>query len=80
MLDPTSTKGLSQAVETITAGDSNHEISIVVGPEGGISETELELFEAAGAIRVHLGSDILRTSTAGMAAIAVIESRLGRWA
>jgi 16S rRNA (uracil1498-N3)-methyltransferase len=79
VLDPTSTKGLSQAVEGITADASIREVTLVVGPEGGISETELEQFEAAGAIRVHLGSDILRTSTAGMAAIAVINAANGTY-
>jgi 16S rRNA (uracil1498-N3)-methyltransferase len=54
-------------------------VAIVVGPEGGISESELELLQAAGAIRVHLGESILRTSTAGVAAISVLQSKLGHW-
>jgi 16S rRNA (uracil1498-N3)-methyltransferase len=52
---------------------------VVVGPEGGIDESELSLFEAAGAIRVGLGESILRTSTAGVAAISVIQAALGRF-
>jgi 16S rRNA (uracil1498-N3)-methyltransferase len=54
-------------------------IVLVVGPEGGISPREFEVFEAAGAIRVRLGSEVLRTSTAGPAALAVLNARLGRW-
>jgi 16S rRNA (uracil1498-N3)-methyltransferase len=54
-------------------------IAVVVGPEGGIDESELSLFEAAGAIRVGLGESILRTSTAGVAAISVIQAALGRF-
>ena len=71
--------GLVGAVDSGAEGAARGEISLVVGPEGGISEAELELFEAAGGIRVHLGSDILRTSTAGMAAIAVINAANGSY-
>ena len=64
----------------LTAVDLGEErIVLVVGPEGGISPREFEVFEAAGAIRVRLGSEVLRTSTAGPAALAVLNARLGRW-
>ncbi|MGB4137990.1 MAG: 16S rRNA (uracil(1498)-N(3))-methyltransferase [Microbacterium sp.] len=55
------------------------DILIVVGPEGGIAPEELERLEAAGAERVRLGDTVLRTSTAGPAAIAVLSASLGRW-
>ncbi|MBY0176394.1 16S rRNA (uracil(1498)-N(3))-methyltransferase [Curtobacterium herbarum] len=55
------------------------EIALVVGPEGGIEPSELERLEAAGAVRVRLGDTVLRTSTAGPAALAVLQARLGRW-
>lgn len=55
------------------------EIALVVGPEGGIDGSELERLEAAGAVRVRLGDTVLRTSTAGPAALAVLQSTLGRW-
>jgi len=51
----------------------------VVGPEGGISAEELAAFEAAGARAVRLGPTVLRTSTAGPAALAALALRLGRW-
>lgn len=54
------------------------EILLVVGPEGGISPQEVDRLVAAGATPVRLGSQVLRASTAGPAAIAVI-SALGRW-
>jgi 16S rRNA (uracil1498-N3)-methyltransferase len=54
-------------------------IVLVVGPEGGISPAEFELFYAAGALGARLGDGILRTSTAGPAAIAVLSAKLGRW-
>ena len=55
------------------------EIVLVVGPEGGISDQELGSFVAAGAQPVRLGASVLRTSTAGMAALAVLSARLDRW-
>jgi 16S rRNA (uracil1498-N3)-methyltransferase len=55
------------------------DLVLVVGPEGGISEAELDQFARAGAERVSLGAPILRTSTAGPAAIAVLNTALGRW-
>jgi 16S rRNA (uracil1498-N3)-methyltransferase len=54
-------------------------ITLVVGPEGGVSPRELEAFAAAGARAVRLGPEVLRTSTAGPAALAVLNARLGRW-
>jgi 16S rRNA (uracil1498-N3)-methyltransferase len=55
------------------------DLVLVVGPEGGIDPRELERLEAAGAERVRLGNSVLRTSTAGPAAIAVLSASLGRW-
>lgn len=62
-------------VDLPAAGD----IVLVVGPEGGIAPSEVAMFEAAGATSVHLGDTVLRTSTAGVAAISVLATRLGRW-
>ncbi|MBA8990084.1 16S rRNA (uracil1498-N3)-methyltransferase [Curtobacterium pusillum] len=55
------------------------EIVLVVGPEGGIDRSEFDRLVAAGAVRVRLGDTVLRTSTAGPAALAVLQTRLGRW-
>lgn len=52
---------------------------LVVGPEGGLSEREISALEAAGATAVQLGDTVLRTSSAGPAALAVLNARLGRW-
>lgn len=54
------------------------DVLLVVGPEGGISPEETEAFVDAGARTVRLGSTVLRTSTAGAAAIALLSSRT-RW-
>jgi 16S rRNA (uracil1498-N3)-methyltransferase len=55
------------------------DVVLVVGPEGGIAPDELSGFAATGAVPVRLGDTVLRTSTAGVAALAVLCARLGRW-
>jgi 16S rRNA (uracil1498-N3)-methyltransferase len=57
------------------AGD----LLLIVGPEGGLDDTELAAFTAAGATAVRLGAPVLRTSTAGAAALAALSVRTGRW-
>ena len=73
VLEPTARVALS-SIEV-----DERDIVLVVGPEGGISSHELELLAAAGAEPVRLGPEILRTSTAGPAALAAVAVKLGRW-
>ncbi|HEY0950411.1 16S rRNA (uracil(1498)-N(3))-methyltransferase [Nocardioides sp.] len=54
-------------------------IVVVVGPEGGLTDEEVEAFVAAGAVSVRLGAEVLRTSTAGVAAVAALLARTPRW-
>ncbi|MEJ6619242.1 MAG: 16S rRNA (uracil(1498)-N(3))-methyltransferase [Pontimonas sp.] len=54
-------------------------IMVIVGPEGGISPEELGVLSDAGAGSYRLGQPVLRTSTAGPAALAVLSGVLGRW-
>jgi 16S rRNA (uracil1498-N3)-methyltransferase len=53
-------------------------VAVVVGPEGGLTDAELAALGAAGGSVVRLGSTVLRSSSAGAAALAVIYSRT-RW-
>jgi 16S rRNA (uracil1498-N3)-methyltransferase len=53
-------------------------IAIVIGPEGGLTDGEVVAFRAAGAQAVRLGAEVLRTSTAGAAALAALSMRT-RW-
>jgi 16S rRNA (uracil1498-N3)-methyltransferase len=55
-------------------------LTVVVGPEGGLTDEEVSLFTDAGAEAVRLGAEVLRTSTAGVVAAAALLSRTGRWA
>ena len=55
------------------------DLLVVVGPEGGITDSENTAFRAAGATACRLGPTVLRTSTAGTVAAAILLSRSGRW-
>jgi 16S rRNA (uracil1498-N3)-methyltransferase len=63
------------ACELPAAGD----LLLVVGPEGGITDRELTALTAAGGIVVRLGPSVMRTSTAGAAAAAVVSALTSRW-
>ncbi|ARQ72511.1 16S rRNA (uracil(1498)-N(3))-methyltransferase [Streptomyces marincola] len=55
------------------------DVVLIVGPEGGVAPDELAAFTAAGARVCRLGPTVLRTSTAGTAAAALVLGRTGRW-
>ena len=54
-------------------------VYLVIGPEGGITDTELEIFKSKGGKLVRLGEPVLRSAHAGFAALASIQTKLGRW-
>lgn len=76
VLEPTASVRL-----TAVAADASdrRDVVLVVGPEGGIAPEELSALAAAGARLVRLGDTVLRTSTAGAAAISVLSAAHGRW-
>jgi 16S rRNA (uracil1498-N3)-methyltransferase len=55
------------------------EYSLVVGPEGGIAQPEIEQLTASGFVAYRLGESVMRTSTAGPAAIAAIKTLRELW-
>lgn len=59
--------------------DLNQELTIVVGPEGGFSEQEIEKLSQRGFTPVRFGDSILRTSSAGPAAIACVKLMNGEY-
>lgn len=74
VLEPTALDSLAKL-----APNTPQTIALIIGPEGGIDPQELELFAGAGAKLVRLGDEVLRTSTAGIAAISVIQAGVGNW-
>lgn len=71
VLDPGATTRLSKVpLETSC-------VSLLIGPEGGFSDAELAQVKAAGLTPASLGPRVLRTETAGPAAIAVLQAVSG---
>jgi 16S rRNA (uracil1498-N3)-methyltransferase len=71
LLDP------SAPVSIVGAADSAAAIALAVGPEGGFDDTERKLAESFGYHAASIGPRILRTETAGLAALAVLQSAVG---
>ena len=68
-----------EATAPLSSVPVDRDLVVVVGPEGGVAPDELAAFEAAGAVPVRLGAEVLRTSTAGVAAVSALLSRTSRW-
>ncbi|HEU4390350.1 MAG TPA: RsmE family RNA methyltransferase, partial [Blastocatellia bacterium] len=71
------TAGGRPAVEELDAAVSKRAVTALVGPEGGWSEGEMSLFAERQCRIVTLGPRILRTETAAMVALTVIQNNLG---
>ena len=70
---------VAQLVERTLSDGKPRTVSVVVGPEGGISEQEVADFTKAGAVSCVLGSNILRAATAGPVALSLLSRALGRY-
>lgn len=66
-------------VEVLDTAPVVADVLIVIGPEGGLTDEESNRLVAAGAHLVGMGPEVLRTSTAGAVAAAVVMSRTSRW-
>ncbi len=64
----------SRWIHEISLPNPGDEIMVIIGPEGGISDEEVEIFTRAGGIPVLLSDAILRTSSAGVIALAQLQS------
>ena len=69
-LDTSYVKNISEVLNRDTLCDK---ISIVFGPEGGISKSEEDIIVSNGFERVSLGKNVLRTETAGLYVISIIK-------
>lgn len=69
--------GLKAALTAAAKENGLTEMLLIIGPEGGISEAELELARAAGAVPVSLGHRILRAETAALVALSAIYYETG---
>ena len=74
LLDPDATDSLSAYIPP-----QDRPLVVIVGPEGGIDPRERDLLMDSGAIDLKLGSTVLRTSSAGPAALALLNASMGRW-
>jgi 16S rRNA (uracil1498-N3)-methyltransferase len=75
LLDPDA----PQALPALAGVPGLAEIVLVVGPEGGISPAEAGVLAAAGAVGARLGPTVLRASSAGAIAAALVMTAAGRW-
>lgn len=73
-------EGAAGFADAVTAGPTGERVLVVVGPEGGVSDAELDALSAAGARPVVLGPEVLRTSTAATVALAALGVLTPRWA
>ncbi|GAA2246217.1 16S rRNA (uracil(1498)-N(3))-methyltransferase [Rarobacter faecitabidus] len=76
VLDADAPRSLADVPKPVAPGA---QVWLVVGPEGGIDPSELAEFAAAGAQSAHLGPHVLRTSTAGPAALSALSVVWGLW-
>ena len=74
VLTPNASEGLGKH---LCARSGMTSAAILVGPEGGLTEAEVSLAEMHGFLAAHLGARVLRTETAGVAVLAVLQFVLG---
>ena len=75
ILDPDA----QQSLAGFTPADDSSAFELIVGPEGGLSAQEIEDANGKGWVSVSMGPRVLRTETAPIVALAVLQSRFGDW-
>lgn len=80
VLHPLATTPISHWAEALTSSaEVEGELWVVIGPEGGFTDEEIQTLVVSDAHVLKLGETVLRTSSAGPAALAVLNVALGRW-
>jgi 16S rRNA (uracil1498-N3)-methyltransferase len=78
LVEPRGSSGNQESLTSVPLGDGERDpIVLVIGPEGGWKQEELEVAVSNGYRTVTLGRRVLRAETATLAAVAVLQSRLG---
>ena len=72
-------EGAMTGISQLNLSNNLERIILIIGPEGGISDAEISQLEAAGAVTARLGELVLRSAHAGFAALAAVQSSIGRW-
>jgi 16S rRNA (uracil1498-N3)-methyltransferase len=72
-------EGAMNGISQLNLSNNLERIILIIGPEGGISDAEISQLENAGAVTARLGDLVLRSAHAGFAALAAIQSSIGRW-
>jgi len=80
MLHPTAARTLAHALHALPATSTVTTLALLIGPEGGLSERELEYATQQGFLGCALGPRVLRAETAPLAALAAVQALLGDFA
>ena len=68
-----------EKLSTFLDGKSFERVLLIIGPEGGLTDEEVEAFVSAGGKIVGLGKPVFRSAHAGAAALAAVQTALGIW-
>ena len=63
---------IKNELQKIKLAKSNYKIAVLIGPEGGLEHSEVEILKSAGAKVISLGSRILRTETVALQVSSII--------
>lgn len=77
LLSPDAERSLAQSVAPRSAAPDHRRVVLLIGPEGGLSDQELQLARQCGFRPCHLGPRVLRAETAPLAALASLQTLLG---
>ena len=80
MLHPAATRTLAEALHELSATSAEKALALLIGPEGGLSERELEQAARLDFIGCTLGPRVLRAETAPLAALSAVQTLLGDFA
>jgi 16S rRNA (uracil1498-N3)-methyltransferase len=69
--------GAAQSLTTLAPPTPGGRVELLIGAEGGLAPEEMKLAAQAGFIAIRLGPRILRTETAGLAALAALQCLWG---